>query len=287
MTVSVRTPSFKWRRLLQVIRQALRNFLLRPEMIYRWYLKYKLHVETPRGCPRAPWRNAVLRIRQEWEQAVQQVKALGLPRHYTLPKNWDSLAALACILERTGTDAYILDAGAMLFSVILPWLYLYGYRHLIGINLVFDQPVRRGPIQYEYGDITQSRFAVNTFDVITCLSVIEHDVNLPAFFREVARILKPAGLLIVSTDYYADPIQTRGQVVAGESYRDNVPIHIFHQEEIVRVLRLAQESGLELTGDLQLDCQEKPIRWEKYGLDYTFLTLTLQKVPPIHDKLGR
>src|SRR6266567_1081187 len=243
-------------------RSAIRDVVLAPETNYQVYLKYKYKVGKPQGYPRAPWRNAVLGTREEWKTAVKQVETLGLPLHSDLPKNWDSLAALDCILKRTNLDAHILDAGAELYSVILPWLYLYGYRHLIGANLVFNQPVKRGPIRYQYNDITHTNFDANTFDAITCLSVIEHGVNLPSYFQEVSRILKPNGVLITSTDYYSNSINTGGQIAYG------VPIRIFSRDEIISALKIAKEYGLELTDSINLDCQGKPVQWGQFNLDY-------------------
>ena len=219
--------------------------------------------------PKTFQENAVLKTHDEWRSTVERVKNLGLPPHRDLPKNWDSLAALQCILRRTDKTAHILDAGAELYSVILPWLSLYGYSNLTGINLVFDQTVKRDSISYEYGDITQTRFGEDTFDAITCLSVIEHGVNLRSYFKEIARILKPEGVLITSTDYYIEPIDARGQTAFG------VPIHIFSKNEILQVFQLAEEFHLRLTSAISLDCQEKPIAWS--GLDYTFVVFTLQK----------
>ena len=46
----------------------------------------------------------------------------------------------------------ILDAGAEIYSNVLPALFLYGYRDLHGINLGFSDPTRRGPIRYIPGD---------------------------------------------------------------------------------------------------------------------------------------
>lgn len=253
------------------LKAKLGDIILQTEIEYQFYLKYKRGVGKPSEYPRAPWRNAVLKTRQEWKDAVEQVKTLGLPLHPQAPKNWDSLAALDCILKRTNRTAHILDAGAVLFSVILPWLSLYGYRHLKGINLVFDRLVRRGPIGYEYGDITQTRFRKNTFDAITCLSVIEHGVNLEAYFKEMSRILKPNGILSTSTDYYVYSINVKGQMAYG------VPIHIFSKDEIIAALSIAREFDLELTDAINLDCQKKVVRWKELDLDYTFLIFTLQK----------
>lgn len=262
----------KLRKAVRDIRVAIRDVILAPETNYQLYLKYKYNVSKPQGYPEAPWRNAVLGTLEEWKDAVKQAETLGLPLHPDLPKNWDSLAALDCILKRTNLDAHILDAGAELYSVILPWLYLYGYKHLIGIDLIFDHPVKRGPIQYEYGNITHTRFDESTFDAITCLSVIEHGVNVHSYFQEVSRILKPNGVLITSIDYYPDSINTGGQMAF------EVPIKIFSKDEVISVLKIAKEYGLELTDDINLDCQEKPVQWEQFNLDYTFLVFSLQKV---------
>ena len=38
------------------------------------------------------------------------------------------------------------------------------------------------------GDITKLRFDAGTFDAVTCLSVVEHGVDLDAYFREMSRI---------------------------------------------------------------------------------------------------
>jgi len=70
-----------------------------------------------------------------------------------------------------------IDAGAELFSSLLPCLYLYGYTDLHGINLIFKRPERRGSIVYEYGDITNTKFPSEFFDAVACLSVLEHGVN--------------------------------------------------------------------------------------------------------------
>src|SRR5437588_465449 len=102
--------------------------------------------------------------------------------------------------------------------------------------------------------------------------VIEHGVDVLLFFQEAARLLKPNGLLIVSTDYYSEPIDTRGLKAYG------VPVHIFSKDEMLKVLHTAQECGLELTGPINLDCRERPVSWKEFQLDYTFVTFTLRKI---------
>ena len=75
-----------------------------------------------------------------------------------------------------------------------------GYRNLTCINHTISEPFMRGSIRYEHGNILRTRFGPETFGVVTCLSVIEHGVDLEGFIAETARILRTDGLLIISTD---------------------------------------------------------------------------------------
>ena len=266
------TDFLRVKQFLRGVKRYCWGVLLTPQMNFKLYLRYKYKAGNPLGYPAAPWHNAVLRTNREVQDVIRQVEKLGLPLNDDYPKNWDSLAALDCILKETDTSAHILDAGAELYSMILPWLFLYGFRHLIGINLVFKHPLKRGLIRYEYGDITRTGFEDRTFDAITCLSVIEHGVNIRSFFEEAARLLEPGGILVTSTDYYCEPIETHDLKAYG------VPIHVFTSDEITAMLNIAHECGLEPTGEINLDCQDKPVTWQVFDLDFTFVVFTLRKV---------
>ena len=49
----------------------------------------------------------------------------------------------------------------------------------------------------EYGDITNLEFEANSFDKVYSLHTIEHIPDLPRFFSETARVLKPGGIAII------------------------------------------------------------------------------------------
>lgn len=100
-----------------------RNALLKTSVGYRLYLRYQ-GVAKPQNQPSNY--NAVLQTQREWQDALEQVKTLGLPPHDDPYKNWDSLAALSLIINTTTRKAHILDAGSELYSTILPWLVSYG-----------------------------------------------------------------------------------------------------------------------------------------------------------------
>lgn len=253
------------------IKHLPRRLIERTSTGYRLSLKRDYGITKPRGVPDAPWANAVLKNWDEVEASIEQLSNIGLPIFKDLSKNWDSLAALDMILKTTDREARVFDAGGALYSMILPWLFLYGYKNLIAENLAFGTKTIRGPILYKYGDITKTTYSDQHFDTITCLSVIEHGVDLNKYFCEMARILKTGGILITSTDYYESPIDTKGQKAYG------CPIHIFNREEIIEALEIAQHYGLNPVSPLDLTSEEKPVHWKKFNLRYTFVIFSLRK----------
>jgi SAM-dependent methyltransferase len=253
------------------LKLAIRSVLERTTVGYLALLRHDQRVSGPLGVPEACWHNAVLKSHDEVSRTLEQVARLNLPATGDPPKNWDSLAALDCILRATTPKAYILDAGAETYSRVLPWLCMYGYRRLQAINLVFNRKVRRGPITYRHGDLTHTDYPDESFDAITCLSVVEHGVKLESYFKEMWRILKPGGLLVTSTDYWQTPTETGGRQFYG------VPIHVFTEEEVLNALNLAKQNGFAMTGPIDLSCNEKVVHWSEVDLDYTFIVFTLRK----------
>ncbi|MCK5508947.1 MAG: class I SAM-dependent methyltransferase [Desulfobacterales bacterium] len=240
------------------------------------YKNLELHLKqgvtgTPKREPKINSENYVLKKKSEWASVVHEIRDIGLPIHPDLPKNWDCLYAVSTILFRTNYKAKILDAGADLNTNILPSLYLYGYRNLLGINLIFKKPLYRGAIRYEYGNIMETKLPNESVDVVTCISVIEHGVDIKRFFREMRRILIPGGILIVSTDYWDESVDTTGKFAYG------APVKIFNRKEILEVFKIAKKHNFMLTSDIDLSCLDKTVSWPEHDLDYTFLLFTMVK----------
>ena len=164
--------------------------------------------------------------------------------------------------------------GATQYAKLLPWLYLYGYRRLEGIDLIYEDVIESDPIRYQPMDLTATTFTDASFDAIACLSVIEHGVDLEAFIRESARLLRPGGVLVASTDYWCEPVDTGGQEAYGG------PIRILGPADLAAMDEHARSVGLRPLGDVPAGgptCQDKVVRWERFGLDYTFVTIAYQK----------
>lgn len=225
---------------------------------------------------------AVLQDATEWARAVREARALRLPPHRDKQKNWDALGAVAAVMtlaDDGSRTASVLDAGSARYSPVLPWLRLYGLgdgpSRLVGINLEFGAPVRRDGVLFRAGDATSTGFADASFDAVTCMSVIEHGVPLRPFLAECARVVRPGGIVVVSTDYDQEPPDTTGVTAYG------TPVHIFSPAEITEFVADAAACGLVLVGDLEapgaLTHPTRPVHWKRTGLDYTFILLTFRR----------
>ncbi len=118
-------------------------------------------------------------------------------------KSWDVANTLE-IVERAVPDrqAPILDMGCYNSEIL--WVFHgLGYRQLHGCDL---NPLCRWMpywhrIDYRIADLTKTPYPKETFAGITCLSVIEHGVDLQVLVAEVGRLLRPGGLFLFTTDY--------------------------------------------------------------------------------------
>lgn len=248
---------------------GFQNIVFKNSFIYQRYLGNSINLNLDYLSELQS--NRVLKNKTEIDESVLMVKKLKLPVRSDKSKNWDTLIAFSEITKYTGKDAFILDAGAEIYSMILPWLFLSGYKNLFGINIIFSNSFKRGPIHYDYGDITHTNFSSNSFDAITCLSVIEHGVDINKFFLEMNRILKPNGILVLSTDYFDSKINTTGKYEYGHQ------IKIFCRDEIEELIKIANENMFSITSNLALESSDKAVRWERFNLDYTYICLTLKK----------
>jgi SAM-dependent methyltransferase len=234
-------------------------------------VRRRLEGRGPRPLPPSMPDTDLLQSSEQWQAAVAECKRLKLPLHRDIPKNWDALGAVGTILRTVGREAAVLDAGAARYSSILPWLRLYGLTDLVGNNLEFGREVRRDGVLFRYGDITRTDFPDHRFDAVTCMSVIEHGVELEPFLAEAARIIRPGGLLIVATDYDQEPPDTTGITAYGQ------PVRIFSPEQIQDFVWMAADHGLRLRGELKLEHTERPVYWNRTRLDYTFIRVAFDR----------
>ena len=93
-----------------------------------------------------------------------------------------------------------------------------------------------------HGDLFSAHFESNSFEVINVSHVIEHVPNPVAFFTELARVLKPNGLLVIKTP---NSMALGRRFFNTNWYANDVPRHLYlfsHQNLLV----LANSCGLKM-----------------------------------------
>lgn len=202
--------------------------------------------------------------------ADEQPGPIQSPDPYLRPdpiKTWDVELALEAIDASIGRDDAILDMGSI-SCAILPALSQLGYRRLYGVDLdprVLQMPLR-DVIDYSIQDMTATNFDDASFSAITSISVLEHGMHADALWTEVARLLRPGGLFLFSTDYWPEKIDTSTTTLF------DLPWTIFDADEIIDLVGRAGDHGLRPVGSLEretLQGGEKPIHFA--DRDYTFL----------------
>ena len=217
----------------------------------------------------------------ECQVASELVRFLDLPSHHDEQKNWDTLKCLHYILTYADESSPVLDAGASSGSVILSWLNHLGYTQMFACDI--REPGKGNlkrydekNINFSLQDLTKTNFPDNFFQIITSISVIEHGVPLEEFCREQSRILRPGGYLLISTDYWSEHVDCSGIYPYGENMGE---MKVFQSQELEDLCRTARSYDLHLSGELNLDTNEKAVRWDRVDREYTFAFLAFKKQP--------
>jgi len=182
-------------------------------------------------------------------------------------KSWDVLRTIEAVSSSVARDDPVLDVGSVA-SAVLPCLHSLGYQKLTGIDL--DERVHAmfhsEKIEYSVEDLTRTTRPDSSFAAITAISVIEHGVDDEALLAEVARLLRPGGLFVFSTDYWPEKVATDGVQLFG------LPWRIFSADEIETLVECAHQFGLSPRSDPSSFIRavdERAIRFK--GRSYTFL----------------
>jgi SAM-dependent methyltransferase len=229
--------------------------------------------------------NTALKSWSEVGAAIFKLQLEGGPLHSVPQKNWDLEKILSFVEEHGSPSWSVLDVGCA-GCPILEGLRKRGLKTLHGIDRKYNRGERfrrtvlaslhrrkwfevvNPQLRLFRGNFMNSSLATASYDLITCLSVLEHVPQVDDFFREMARLLKPSGYLLISTDYWPDQIESSG-------YAYGAPIKVFSKASVSEMVELAAASGFDLLGDLDLSSGERVVTWQ--DLEFTFLFLAFQK----------
>ena len=192
----------------------------------------------------------------------------GYVSHRLSCKDWD----LANIISDL-SDGNLLDMGSsdsfLLTNATRKGLHGEKY----GIDLQRpDVPVEG--VQYILGDLTRTGLPDEKFKNVTCLSVLEHNVDFAAFAHECSRLLSPGGKLYVTFDYWTPRVVPNLQIFRS-------PWNILDRSDVERLVTECRSTGLELTQEIDWTLG-KPVITKRFhspdpSIAYTFGMLRFQK----------
>jgi predicted O-linked N-acetylglucosamine transferase (SPINDLY family)/SAM-dependent methyltransferase len=215
----------------------------------------------------------VIKVLKNWQEigeATLSLQRKRLPIHTDVRKNWDQLLVYDTIasLDR---NAYIIDLGCSPYCT-LNFMAALGFKNLYGIDLdIEDNKIENAPYHLTRGDITNTSFQSDFFDFALSISVVEHGVDLKAFFKEASRILKDNSLLFLTTDYWEE-----ARSIDASIKPLGLPWKVFDESDIQELIFSAQDYGFVIEEDRNIpSCLDKPIFWQ--GVEYTFIGLLFRK----------
>jgi len=223
----------------------------------------------------------MIRILQNWTEVGDSWMSLcraGLPLHETPQKNWDH-ALLRQLLQDIPRTARVLDLGCG-GGFTLGFLHALGFHDLWGVDLNIETRLRlktwarrirrrqvRAPWNILRRDITRTGLPNGSADAAVSVSVIEHGVPRQAFLQECARVLRPGGLLFVTTDYWES---FPGDAQRGKAF--GFSWDPFSRNDLQQLLEHASQAGFDLVEPGPIGaCQVPTVHWQE--TDYTFAAI--------------
>jgi SAM-dependent methyltransferase len=218
----------------------------------------------------------VLKTKEEINNYTQIVNDLGLVGHHDYQKNWDTLKSFLNIIINVPKNAPILDAGSSGNSAILRWLIEFGYTNLHACDLrEKNKKYKSTIVNFSIQDITATNYPDAYFSAATCISVIEHGVDIYNFFAEMKRIIKPGGLLFISTDYWDQSINTENIYPYGVDFG---AMKVMDNTDIINIINVASLHGFNISNHFKLQPREQCVRWDRVDREYTFIFMCFKNV---------
>lgn len=227
----------------------------------------------------------MLNVLHSWEEIGEANKFLkrnNLPAHSSPEKNWD-LYQVYKVLNNMPREKNIVDLGCgelytLKFLYAMDFINLYGIdfsltwkSRLSQIRMMWRARSLRVPFHLYKRDILATGFPDQFFDIAICISVIEHGVDLEKFLAETHRILKPDGLVFITTDYWEEELKLKDNCKPF-----GLPWKIFSKKDVELLIRLSYHAGFSLYKDSSIPgCFERCVIWNKQ--EYTFISIVLKK----------
>ena len=207
----------------------------------------------------------------EIEYSSMRLRSMGLKGHHDKAKNWDLYLSVRNCQSRDKASN-ILDAGSGSKAVFAKSMADLGFRNVFACDL---QDIRVQQIQSSKCDIVQTPYEDNFFSAIACLSVVEHGVDLERFAKEMYRICKKGGELMISTDFWPQEEDHSNKYPYG---KDMPPMKLFNNKSMQEFFAILRSVGWELPEFTPFSTPiSRPIYWERMQASFTFIWFKAKK----------
>ncbi|MGB0522597.1 MAG: class I SAM-dependent methyltransferase [Flammeovirgaceae bacterium] len=160
-------------------------------------------------------------------------------------------------------DVSLLDAGSGV--TFLP--YKLAQHHVIGEIHCLDydenlleiyEKIRHPKISFQHGFLDQLPYQADHFDIVYCISVLEHTDNYDQILREFMRVLKDQGLLVITFDIGLR-MGHRLNVEQSKKLLAMIQKHVNHSEAEFQAIDLGIKNAWTTQDGRKLDKQLLPI----------------------------
>ena len=209
-----------------------------------------------------------LKSRSEVDECSCYLYEHGYVSHALPCKNWEIAHIIAelgdgNLLDMGSTDSYILKNAVRKKT--------QGCKY--GIDLR-SPDVPQAEIIYLEGDLLATPLPDNYFQYVTCLSVIEHEVDFENFAAEASRLLVENGKLYITFDYWIPKISTSLKLY----HRRWQPLDDW---DVLYLKSACEANNLRLTDEIDWTLGEQVIKPGYFSphpeIGYTFGMLTFEK----------
>lgn len=209
-----------------------------------------------------------LKSKAEIDECTDYLARNGYAAHSISCKNWDIAHIISDLsdgnlLDMGSTDSFILKNAVI--------RQLKGEKY--GIDLRKPNVDVEG-VKYMVGSLLNVPMPDGYFSNITCLSVIEHNVNFELFAKEASRLLAPGGKLYVTYDYWVPKIVTQ-KMLSGGKWQP------LDDKDVKALINYCNQQNLQITEDIDWSIGDAVIRPGYYSPDpnvsYTFGMLVFKK----------
>lgn len=192
--------------------------------------------------------NFFLKSRAAIDEATKYLQDNGLVNSGISAKDWEIYQVIPYM-----RDGNWIDLGSD-GSVVIPNLLKKNIKGIkVGIDLAYKENYSENGVDYIKGDLMNVPMPDGFFNFITCLSVVEHQVDYNKLAKECSRLLQTGGELFLSFDYWNPKPDT------SKTKLYSLDWNILNIVDVMELFQTLYLYGLHITNDIDWNVQDAVI----------------------------